>query len=153
MTSSFSMALTLDALMSMTPIVNGQDVVRLAARHVFLCQVKGQSCVRDAFFAGSVADPVAVDGSGTSATSSLSLGPPPLTSEYEAAAMTSWFDFSRYSILLAAQAISKIKDEYRIHSMLDEQLVDEQLQAIHDSSDWKKIGDFFLIHVLYSVCT
>ena len=140
------MTLTLGALASMTPIVNGQDVVRLAARHVLLCQVKGQPSVRDVFFAGSEVDQDGVaDGSngGTSSVNSTqSSCPSPLTSEYEAVAMTSWIDFSRYSVLLAAQAISKIKDEYRLHSMLDAQLVDEHLRAIHDSSDWKKIGEY-----------
>jgi hypothetical protein len=141
MTTSYNAAMTVDALMSMTPIINGQDVVRLAARHVFLGHVKCQPPVRDVFFAGATADQSNDDDGAVSYGSPCPPGPRPLMSEYEAAAMTSWFDFGRYSILFAAQAICKLRDEFRIHAMLDEQLVDEQLQAIHDSSDWKKIGE------------
>jgi hypothetical protein len=122
------MALTLDSLMTMTPFVNGQDVVRLAARHVLLGQVKCQLPVREFF---GIDTGSADNGANQSA---------PLTSEYEAAAMTSWFDFSRYSVLYMAQAICKVRDPFGIHAMLDEQMVDEQMQQIHESSDWKKIG-------------
>ena len=43
-------AQTVDSLLEMTPIVDNHDNVRLAARHLFLGQIKGQSCVRDVFF-------------------------------------------------------------------------------------------------------
>ena len=126
--------------MSMTPVVNGQDVVRLAARHLFLGQVKCQLPVRDIFFAGSTADKSNGDGNFPCGGAASQSGSRPLMSEYEAAAMTSWFDYSRYSVLFVAQAICRLQDEYKLHAMLDERLVDEQLQAIHDSSEWKKIG-------------
>ena len=158
--------LTIDSLFAMSPIVNGQDIVQLAARHVFLTKVKSQLAVRDVFFSASSncnstsgrtfsANSTSVrprswayvgDNAADCPTTSAGSGFSPLmTSEQDvddgdAATMTSWFDFGRYSVLLAAQAICRNRDEFRIHEMLDEQEIDEQLKRIHDSSGWKKIG-------------
>ena len=112
--------------MAMTSVINGQDIVQLAARHVFVSHVKRQPRVRDIFFPTSSRQPL-VD----------SWSP-------ELAAMlqdnVTWFDFSRYSVLYVAQAICKLRDQFLIHTMIDEDIVTEQLNTIHDSSDWKKIG-------------
>ena len=60
-------------------------------------------------------------------------------------AAVTWFDFSRYSVLYVAQAISNQRDEFLVHRMIDTDVVSEQLAAMHDSSDWKKIGECRLI--------
>jgi len=112
--------------MAMTPVVNSQDIVQLASRHAFLSHVKRQPSVRDAFFPTSSRQPLADNWSP------------------EVAAVlqddVTWFDFSRYSVLYVAQAICKLRDEFLVHTMLEEDIVTEQLKAMHDSSDWKKLG-------------
>ena len=42
--------LTLDALVAMTPIVAGQDTIRIASRHLLLSHVKSQDNVQRLFF-------------------------------------------------------------------------------------------------------
>ena len=123
-----AMTLTLDALMSMTSVVSGQDVVQLASRHAFLSHVKRQSSVRDIFFPSSSRQPLADN-----------------WSQEVASVMQSdvaWFDFNRYSVLYVADAICKLRDKFLVHTMLEEDIVAEQLKAMHDSSDWKKIGQW-----------
>ena len=121
-----AMTLTLDALMTMTSVVNGQDIVQLASRHAFLSHVKRQPTVRDVFFP------------------TLSRQPPVDNWSPEVAAAlqddVAWFDFSRYSVLYVAQVICSLRDKFLIHTMLEEDIVTEQLKAMHESSDWKKIG-------------
>jgi len=124
--SDASVTLTLDALMSMTSVVNGQDIVQLAARHAFLSHVKRHPSVRDAFFPTSSRQPLADKWS------------PEVASVLQDD--VAWFDFGRYSVLYVAQAICQLRDEFLIYSMLEEDVVTEQLKAMHDSSDWKKIG-------------
>ena len=123
---SDTMTLTLNALMTMTSVVNGQDIVQLASRHAFISHVKRQPSVRDVFFP-------------TSSRQALADSWSP-----EVAAVlqddVTWFDFSRYSVLCVAQAICKLRDKFLVHTMLEEDIIDEQLKAMHDSSDWKKIG-------------
>jgi len=123
---SDAMTLTLDALMAMTSVVNGQDIVQLASRHVFLSHVKRQPSVRDVFFPTSSRQPLSDNWSP------------------EVAAVlqndVTWFDFSRYSVLYVAQAICNLRDEFLVHTMLQEDIVTEQLKMMHESSDWKKIG-------------
>ena len=110
----------------MTPVVNGQDIVQLASRHAFIGHVKRQPPVRDTFFPTSSRQPLADSWSP------------------EVAAVlqddVTWFDFSRYSVLYVAQAICKLRDKFLVHTMLEEDIVSEQLKAMHDSSGWKKIG-------------
>jgi len=124
--SSDVTTLTTDALMAMTSVVNGQDIVQLASRHAFLGHVKRQPSVRHVFFPTCSRQPAAD------------------TWSPEVAAVLqgeiAWFDFSRYSVLFVADAICKLGDQFLIHTMLDEEVVSEQLKAMHDSSDWKKIG-------------
>jgi len=124
--SDAAVTLTLDALMSMTSVVNGQDIVQLAARHAFLSHVKRHPSVRDAFFPASSRQPLADKWS------------PEVASVLQDD--VAWFDFGRYSVLYVAQAICQLRDEFLIYSMLEEDVVTEQLKAMHDSSDWKKIG-------------
>jgi len=124
--SDAAVTLTLDALMSMTSVVNGQDIVQLAARHAFLSHVKRHPSVRDAFFPTSSRQPLADKWS------------PEVASVLQDD--VAWFDFGRYSVLYVAQAICQLRDEFLIYSMLEEDVVTEQLKAMHDSSDWKKIG-------------
>jgi hypothetical protein len=117
---------TFDALVAMTPIVLGTDIVRLAARHLFLGQVKCQAPVHDVFFPTSPKRPGVDCGRFGEVATMLD--------------EITWFDFSRYSILYVAQAICRLCDPYSIYSMLDEDIVNEQLRSVHESSDWKKIG-------------
>jgi len=124
--SDITTTLTLDALMGMTSVVNGQDIVQLASRHAFFSHVKRQPAVRDVFFPSSSRQPLADNWSP------------------EVAALlqddVTWFDFSRYSVLYVAQAVCSLRDKFLVHTMLEEDIVNEQLKAMHDSSDWKKIG-------------
>lgn len=136
--SSDAMTLTLDALMAMTSVVNGQDIVQLASRHAFISHVKRQPSVRDAFFPTLSRQPLADNWSP------------------EVAALlqddVTWFDFSRYSVLYVAQAICKLRDNFFVHAMLEEDMVTEQLKAMHDSSDWKKIGQSLFTRTCCSTC-
>jgi len=120
------MTLTLDALMAMTSVVNGQDIVQLASRHAFLSHVKRQPTIRDIFFPTSSRQPLVDNWSpGVAAVLQDDI---------------TWFDFSRYSVLYVAHAICSLRDKFLIHTMLEEDIVTEQLKAMHESSDWKKIG-------------
>lgn len=113
-------ALTLDALLDMSPVLNGQDVVRLAARHLLLGQLKAQPSVREVFFPGHDRDPVYGD-------------------RLDAAA-AEWFNFDDYAATFVCQAIVRAKDDFEIHSLLNEAVIDEKLQALHKGPDWKKLG-------------
>jgi len=113
--------------MSMTSLVNGQDIVQLASRHVFLGHVKRQPTVRDVFFP-------------TRSARHEDWAPPEVATVLQDDAAVTWFDFSRYSVLYVAQTICNLRDQYMVHTMLDKELVTDQLAAMHDSSDWKKIG-------------
>ena len=115
-------ALTLDALLAMTPILNGQDLVRLAARHLFLCHVKYQPSVRDIFFPDHCNDATYGD-----VIDSISR-----------------FNFDQYAILYVCQAICKLGDEYKIHTLLNEDVIDNKLKALYASPEWKKIGEICL---------
>jgi len=133
--------LTLDALMSMTSVVNGQDVVQLASRHAFLCHVKRQPSVRDVFFETSSRQPLVDNWS------------PELAAVLHDDVTA--FDFSRYSVLYVAEAICKLRDKFLIYTMLEENIVSEQLKAMYDSSDWKKIGrwnDAYTVSKMSLVC-
>lgn len=119
---SSDQALTLDALLNMTPILNGQDIVRLAARHLLLGQVKVQPSVHDVFFPGQVSDPVYGD-------------------RMEA---LEWFHFDDFATLFVCQALVSLRDDFEIHSLLNEALICEKLAAVYQGPDWKKIGRIIL---------
>lgn len=106
----------------MTPILNGQDVVRLAARHLLLGQVKVQPSVHDVFFPGQVSDPVYGD-------------------RIEA---FEWFHFDDFATLFVCQALVRLRDDYGIHSLLNESLINEKLDAVYKGPDWKKMGRIIL---------
>lgn len=120
---SSDQALTLDALLNMTPILNGQDVVRLAARHLLLGQVKVQPSVHEVFFPGQVSDPVYGD-------------------RVEA---NEWFHFDDFATLFVCQGLVRLGDDYGIHSLLNESLINEKLDAVYKGSDWKKTGWVMLV--------
>lgn len=122
-------ALTLNALLDMSPVLNGQDVVRLASRHLLLGQLKAQPSVRDVFFPGHDRDPVYGD-------------------RVDAAA-ADWFNFDDYAATFVCQAIVRAGDDFEIHSLLNEAAIDEKLQALHNGPDWKKLG-FTLYTMLFS---
>lgn len=134
--SDDAMMLTLDALMAMSSVVNGQDIVQLASRHAFLSHIKRQPSVRDVFFLTSSRQPLVDNWS------------PELAAVLQDD--VTLFDFSRYSVLYVADAICKLRDKFLIYTMLEENMVTEQLQAMHDSSDWKKIG-FALYTTLFTL--
>jgi len=134
--SDHALTLTLDALMAMSSVVNGQDIVRLASRHAFLSHIKRQPSVRDVFFL-------------TSSQPLVDNWSPELAAVLQDD--VTWFDFSRYSVLYVADAICKLRDKFFIYTMLEENMVTEQLQAMHDSSDWKKIG-LWIVRARMYVC-
>ncbi len=71
--------LTLEGLLSMTPVVHGVDVVRQAARDLFLSCVKSQRNVRDVFF------------------------PQHMPHALEKKVDSNWFEFDKYACLYVCQ--------------------------------------------------
>lgn len=116
--------LSVDALLAMTPIVNGQDLVAIACRHLFLSHVKSQPVVREVFFPSHQKD------------------------QHEQELEDTWFEFDRFAVYYACQALCKLEDEFTIHTLLDKEAVDEEMDSYFSSPDWKKIG-FALYTLLF----
>lgn len=108
--------LTVDSLMAMTPLFQEEDVVRIAARHLFLSKVKSQPGVKSVFFSDHKKDP------------------------YEYLVDNNWFDFETFSILFVCQAISKCHDPYNLHALINAKKCDHHLNDIAESPEWKKVG-------------
>ena len=108
--------LSVDALLAMTPIVNGQDLVAFACRHLFLSHVKSQHSVKETFFPTHQKD------------------------KHEDFLDDTWFDFDRFAVYYACQAIARLQDEFTIHTLLKKDLIEEEMDAYFTSPDWKKIG-------------
>lgn len=109
-------SLTIEPLLAMSPVVLGQDIVRIASRHLLLAHCKSQVSVREALFDQHKAD------------------------YYESKIDPHWFDFETYATVFVCQALCKNVDEYRIWSMLSGDKVDAAMDEICHSPDWKKIG-------------
>ncbi len=109
--------LTLDALLAMTPDVQGIDIVQMAARHMLLSHVKSQSCVREVFFPKHKED----------AGNASRVDP-------------AWFPFPRFACLYVCQAICRLRDQFELHTLLLEEKVDIKLAETYKSPQWKKLG-------------
>lgn len=120
-----SSELTVETLLSMTPLVGGVDVVSKAARALFLSHVKSQPCVHDVFFPNHQKD------------------------ELQNKIEKNWFDFDKFACLYVSHAITQIKDPFKIYSMLNEQKIDDKLAELYSSPYWKKIG-FALYTLLFA---
>ncbi len=114
--------LNLDSLMAMSPLYNGVDLVGRASRQLFLSFVKKQPSVYNIFFHNVEKD------------------------RYEDRIDSSWFDFDRFASVYTCHAITKCKDHYLIHTMLDEDKTDELVADYFASPDWKKIGESIIIN-------
>ena len=115
--------LSTSRLLAMTPFFQDSDIVRIAARHLFLSKVKSQSCVKDVFFRNHTKD------------------------AYEYLVDDNWFDFETYSVLYVCQGIAKCRDPYNLHSIIDGDKCDDHLLEIANSPDWKKLGELCLVYV------
>ena len=107
----------MDALADMTPIFNGCDVIRLAARHLLWSHVKSQQCVRDAFFPDH--EPI----------------------EAEKLIDPSWFDFDTYACLVVSLAVSRSEDAFGLSRMLHREKIDRALEEIYRSPQWRRMGE------------
>ena len=109
--------LNLNSLFAMNPLINGVDLVGRASRQLFLSHVKNQPSVHDIFFPEHEKD------------------------RNESKIDPGWFDFDRFATVYTCHALTKCKDIYRIHTMLDEEKTDELTADYFASPDWKKIGE------------
>ncbi|KAI0214551.1 hypothetical protein LSAT2_000337 [Lamellibrachia satsuma] len=116
--------LTVETLSAMTPIVNGCDIIRLAARHLLLSHVKSQQCVRATFFSSHT--PV----------------------EAEAHIDPDWFDFDTFGCLVMCQALAAAEDPFGISRMLHREKIDAKLEDIYASPQWRRMG-FALYSILF----
>jgi len=126
-----STALTIEALMDMTPVVDGRDLVRLAARHLFLGSVRQHESVQETFFPSA---------------------PREHGGEYSHAieAALSWFETKDYAVLFVCQAMCRIQDEFGIHELLNEEKIEERLTSAYNSSGWKKVGQKLNVLIVLS---
>ena len=109
--------LSLKGLMEMTPIHEGVDIVSRAARHMFLSIVKTQKTVHDVFFSTHKKQ------------------------EQDSFALAKqYFDFERFANLFVCQAICRLQDKHNFHRMLRADVIEEELEEIYMSADWKKVG-------------
>lgn len=111
--------------MSMTPLVGDRDIVSEAARALFASVLRSQPSVRDVFFSEHRADP------------------------REHMVDSDWFDFDAFAAMYVCQCLSKVKDEFDIHGLVDEVKVDEEMEMVCSSGDWKKVGKLTLT-LIYS---
>ena len=105
-----------ETLAAMTPIVNGCDVIRLAARHLLFSHVKSQPCVREIFFPGHVA----VDA--------------------ETKIDPNWFDFDTFACLVVCQTLCEAEDPFGISRTLRRGAIHNALEEIYASPQWRRMG-------------
>ncbi|KAK2179136.1 hypothetical protein NP493_510g00001 [Ridgeia piscesae] len=108
----------------MTPIVNGCDVIRLAARHLLFSHVKSQPCVRETFFPGHVA----VDA--------------------ETKIDPNWFDFDTFACLVVCNTLCEAEDPFGISRTLRRGAIHNALEEIYASPQWRRMG-FALYSILF----
>ena len=108
--------LDVEALLRMSPIVNGQDLACIAARHLLVAFSKSQVSVNETFFSKHKKH------------------------KYEDRIEAGWFDFDRFAVLLVCQTLAGLNDEYGIRDMLEQEQLFNQLGEIYNSADWKRLG-------------
>ena len=106
-----------ETLAAMTPIVNGCDVIRLAARHLLFSHVKSQPCVRETFFPGHVA----VDA--------------------ETKIDPNWFDFDTFACLVVCKTLCEAEDPFGISRTLRRGAIHNALEEIYASPQWRRMGE------------
>lgn len=120
--------MTLDRLLTMTPLINGVDLVGRTARQLFLSHLKSQPSVMETFFPNHERDP------------------------REAQIDADWFDFDEFATLFICYAITKCRDPYKIYKMLDQERTQELMMEYFNSPYWKKIGKIKIFGtLLYNV--
>ena len=111
--------LSVDGLMTMTPVFEGVDIVGSASRQLLLSRLKSEPHVTQIFFANHKKD------------------------DAEEKMDESWFDYEFFSTMLVCQATASGSDDYGIHSILNLPRINEIMANIYHSPEWKKVGKQF----------
>lgn len=108
--------LNVELLYSLTPYKDNLDEVSEYARSILINAIKMEPYVHDIFFPNENPDPVLdyVD--------------------------TRGFPMDKLATALVAESISKIKDEFKFHQMIDKSSLQDVLRDIYNGLQWKKIG-------------
>lgn len=108
--------LTVEVLQALTPYRNGKDIVSEASRDLLLNCLKMEPHVHEIFFPEETLDSrlIRVD--------------------------TRGFPSDRLSTALVAEVISKTKDQYKFHQMIDKTALSDILHDLYNSLHWKKLG-------------
>jgi len=116
--------LSIEGLMRLGPLLNDVDLVGRACRHLFLSHVQNQPVVHDLFF------------------------PDNSDEAFEDRIDPDWFDFSEFATYFVCNTISRIRDPYNIHNMLDRSKIQDWLADCYNGPHWKKVG-FALYTLLF----
>ncbi|KAK3782573.1 hypothetical protein RRG08_028068 [Elysia crispata] len=117
--------LSVEILHSLTPFhTNGHDKVTQASRDLLLSCIKFEPRIHKIFFPSFEAPP---------GLSLVEFGT---------------FPIERLANVFVAEAISRVKDEYGFHGTIDKSRVEEHLDEIYGSLQWKKLG-FQLYTLMY----
>ncbi|GFO35680.1 hypothetical protein PoB_006218500 [Plakobranchus ocellatus] len=117
--------LSIEILQSLTPFhPDGRDKVTEASRELLLGCIKFEPRIHKVFFSSFEAQP------------GLKLV------EFRT------FPIETLATVFVAEAISKVKDEFSFHSTIEKSRVEEQLEEIYGSLQWKKLG-FQLYTLMY----
>ena len=114
--TTLSQKLSVDSLLSMTPLVGDRDIVSEAARALFASTLRSQPSVNEIFFPDHRPD------------------------LKEASVDPDWFDFDTFAVLYVCQCLAKARDEFDIFAMIDEAKPDNAIEMACASGDWKKVG-------------
>lgn len=109
--------LTVEILHSLTPFhPDGHDLVTKASSDLLLSCIKCEPGVHKVFFPN--------------------FEPPPALKlvEYRT------FPIDMLSTAFMAETISKIKDPYNFHKIINKHVVEDQLKEVYESLHWKKLG-------------
>lgn len=116
--------LNVELLYSLTPYKENLDEVSEYARSILINAIKMEPHVHDIFFPNENQDPVL---------------------DY---LDTRGFPMDKLATALVAESISKIKDEYKFHQMIDKTSLQDVLRDIYNGLQWKKLG-FCLYSLTY----
>ncbi|KAK6959863.1 hypothetical protein BgiMline_035036 [Biomphalaria glabrata] len=109
--------LTVDILQSLSPFnSDGTDIVTKASRDLLLDCIRSETRLRDVFFPNFEAP--------------------------EAAKLVDFgsFPISTLATLYIAEAIAKLQDPYNFHHTINKDRVEDKLDEIYQSLQWKKLG-------------
>lgn len=108
--------LNVETLYNLSPYRDGVDEVSEYARSILINAVKVEPHVHDTFFPNETPD---------------------LLLEF---LDTRGFPMDKLATGLVAESISKIKDQYKFHQMIDNSSLQDLLREIYNSLQWKKLG-------------